>query len=180
MRAWMIAAFVVMATSTGCEKKAPACPTCPTCPDPAPTADAAGPAEYDGYSFRMVRKGDNVAMVATSSKGRVVVIPIDPRTRMFADGKEGTAGELLAFVASTGGCPCTRPACWPYCRVADSTLSLDTLQFWGKPDVPVWPPLPDDPAAPPPGSGTVDPAAPAPTAPAPTDQIPAPPAPAPQ
>jgi hypothetical protein len=124
--------LVLAVVGSGCPKKDP--PQCPTCPDPTPVVDA----EKDG----------NVGFVATSSKGRVVVIPLDPRTRMFADGKEGTAGDLLVFAASGGGCPCRLPACWPYCRVADPVLSLEKAVFWGGTDVPAWPPVPDQPTAP--------------------------------
>lgn len=170
MRAWMSAAAVALAVlvSGGCggKKDPPACPTCPTCPEPATVLDAPGPAEYDGYSFKLVEKDGKVGFVATSSKGRVVVIPLDPRTRMFADGKEGTAGQLLMFAPSTGGCPCRLPACWPYCRVADPVLGLDALTFWGGADVPKWPVDPAAGGAPAPGEPAPGGAAPAP-APAP-------------
>jgi hypothetical protein len=146
MRAWKwagiaVLAMVVVWASSGCGgKKDP--PACPVCPDGGPVVVDAGPAEYDGYAFRLVEKDGKVAFVATSSKGRVVVIPVDPRTRMFStmDGKTeiGTADDLLLFQASSGGCPCRLPACWPYCRVADPQLSLSTLEFWGVPDMPAW------------------------------------------
>lgn len=149
MRAWKWAGIVVLVVwaSSGCGgKKDP--PACPVCPDGGPVVDAGEP-EYDGYAFRLVEKDGKVAFVATSSKGRVVVMPVDPRTRMFStmDGKTeiGTADDLLMFTASTGGCPCRLPACWPYCRVADPQLSLSTLEFWGSPDIPPWK-LPELPA----------------------------------
>ena len=167
MRAGMSVGVLVLAvvvSASGCGGKKDPPPPCPTCPDPTPVVDA-GPAEYDGYSFKLVEKDGKVGFVATSSKGRVVVIPLDPRTRMFADGKEGTAGELLMFQACGGGCPCRLQACWPYCRVADPVLGLDTLQFWGSPDVPAWPPLPDE--APATGDLKAPAPVPAPAAPAP-------------
>jgi hypothetical protein len=129
---------VVVVLNASCKEKA-----CPVCPPPGPgtgtqpVLDAAGVEEYAGYEFRLVEQGGNVAFVGTSSKGRVVVIPLDPRTRMFADGKEGKAGDVLAFSPSTGGCPCTLQRCLPWCRVAAPVLDLPPESFWG-PDVPKW------------------------------------------
>jgi len=144
----MVAVAVALSASCGGKK-------CDPCPDPgtgtgygtqAPVVDAPSVEEYAGYEFRLVRQDDKVGFVGTSSKGRVVVIPLDPRTRMFSDGKEGTAGELLAFAPSTGGCPCTLQRCLPYCRVAAAVLDVPLESFWGSADVPKWPPVTSAPA----------------------------------
>lgn len=147
MTVGMVLVAVALSASCGGKK-------CDPCPNPGtgtgtgyPAAiDAPSVEEYAGYEFRLVRQADNVGFVGTSSKGRVVVIPLDPRTRMFSDGKEGTAGELLAFAPSTGGCPCTLERCIPYCRVAAEVLDVPLESFWGSADVPKWPPVTPAPA----------------------------------
>jgi hypothetical protein len=120
---------------------------CPPCPDPGtgtgtayPVADAAEGDDYGNYEFRLVQQEGKVGFVGTSKKtGRVVVVPVDPRTRMFADGKTGTAGELMTFAAAdNGGCPCMIPRCFPYCRVAATVLDLQPAEFWGSADMPTW------------------------------------------
>lgn len=145
MRSWMTVGvvMVVVALNASCGEK----PACPVCPSPgtgagtaSPMADAAPVEEYSGYEFRLVEKDGKVAFVGTSSKGRVVVIPLDSRTRMYSDGKEGSANEMLSFSMSTGGCPCTLQRCLPWCRVAAPVLDLPPESFWGplSADMPKW------------------------------------------
>ena len=74
MRAWMSAAVVVMAVlvaGSGCKKECPPAPACPTCPDPAPTIDAAAPAPYDGYNFKLVEKDGKVEWSKPDTDGYV-------------------------------------------------------------------------------------------------------------
>jgi len=144
MRSSLLVGVLVVVGLSACGDKA-----CPQCPAPgtgtgtgtgtggAPIDAAAS--DDDGYEFRLVEKDGKAAFVGTSIKGRVLVIPVDPRSRAYADAKQGTADELMTFtVAENGGCPCRLPQCWPYCRVAAPVLDLAPQDFWGSADVPKW------------------------------------------
>jgi hypothetical protein len=42
----------------------------------------------------------------------------DTSAAIGAAAEEAETAADEGSTASTGGCPCTRPACWPYCRSA--------------------------------------------------------------
>jgi hypothetical protein len=49
-------------------------------------------------------------------------VPLDAKTLIYVDGKESSGETVFAF-GGGGGCPCTVPACMPYCRPIGSVLT---------------------------------------------------------